>query len=59
MLKNILIILISSFLLLTCSNKDEIELSSQLSEEEKVAAVYAEAVEALNRGDAFYAAKKI
>ena len=58
MLKNILIILISSFLLLTCSNKDEIELSSQLSEEEKVAAVYAEAVEALNKGDAFYAAKK-
>jgi len=58
MLKNILIILISSFLLLTCSNKDEIELSSQLSEEEKVAAVYAEAVEALNKGDAFYAARK-
>ena len=58
MLKNILIILISSFLLLACSNKDEIELSSQLSEEEKVAAVYAEAVEALNKGDAFYAAKK-
>ena len=59
MLKVILILIISSFLFFGCSNKKkDADISSQISEEEKVAAVYAEAVDALNKGDAYYAARK-
>ena len=59
MLKIISTLLISSFLLLACSGKKkEADLASKVTDEEKVAAVYAEAVEYLNKGDAFYAAKK-
>ena len=58
MLKGFLILLLSVFLLLACSKKDNTKIASQLTDEEKVVAIYAEAVEALKVGDAYFAGKK-
>ena len=58
MLKGLLILLLSIFLLFSCSKKNNEELVSEPSEEELVLDIYAEAVDALKKGDAFYAAKK-
>ena len=58
MFKVFLILLLSVFLLLACSKKDNTEIVSEPTEKEMVADIYQEAVEALNKGDAFYAAKK-
>ena len=57
MLKIFLIFLLSVFLLFSCSKKN-VEIASKLTEEEFVVSLYAEAVEALKRGDAYYAGKK-
>ena len=57
MFKIFLIFLLSVFLLFSCSKKN-VEIASKLTEEEFVVSLYAEAVEALKRGDAFYAGKK-
>ena len=57
MLKIFLIFLLSVFLLFSCSKKN-VEIASKLTEEEFVVSLYAEAVEALKKGDAFYAGKK-
>lgn len=51
----ILLLLTSSF---SCSKKEKARMISQPTEEETVIAIYAEAVEALKEGDAFYAGKK-
>ena len=58
MFKVFLILLLSVFLLLACSKKDNTEIVSEPTEKEMVVAIYAEAVDALKEGDAFYAAKK-
>ena len=58
MFKNLLILLLSTFLLFSCSKKDKQEMISKPSDEEIGKSIYAEAVEALKEGDAFYAAKK-
>ena len=58
MFKVFLILLLSVFLLLACSKKSNKEIVSEPTEKEMVVAIYAEAVDALKKGDAFYAAKK-
>jgi len=58
MFKVFLILLLSVFLLLACSKKDNTEIVSEPTEKEMVVAIYVEAVDALKKGDAFYAAKK-
>jgi len=58
MFKFFLILLLSVFLLLACSKKDNTEIVSEPTEKEMVVAIYVEAVDALKKGDAFYAAKK-
>jgi outer membrane protein assembly factor BamD len=57
MLKNILTLLLSIFLLLSCSKNNQ-QLISEISDEEKAENIYADAVEALKKGDAFYAGKR-
>ena len=58
MFKNLLILLLSILLLFSCSKKDKKIIISEPTDEEKAISIYAEAVEALNKGDAFYAGKK-
>jgi len=58
MFKNLLILLLSVFLLLSCSKKNKETVISEPTDEEKAVSIYAEAVGALNKGDAYYAAKK-
>ena len=58
MFKNLLILLLSIFLLFSCSKKSSEKVISELTEQEIAMSIYAEAVEALKKGDAFYASKK-
>jgi outer membrane protein assembly factor BamD len=58
MLKNLLVLLLSIFLLLSCSKKDKKIIISETTDENKAVTAYAEGVEALKEGDAFYAGKK-
>tara|TARA_B100001964_G_scaffold233937_1_gene291883 strand:+ start:4160 stop:4990 length:831 start_codon:yes stop_codon:yes gene_type:complete len=58
MFKSFLILLLSIFLLFACSKKNTKEIIYQPTEEEVVVALYAEAVTALKRGEAYYAGKK-
>ena len=60
MYKVYLISILSIFLLFSCSSlkKSEKIIKSEPTEEEKVINIYIEAVDALKKGDAFYAAKK-
>jgi outer membrane protein assembly factor BamD len=59
MLKKFTILILTFFLLFSCSKKRVDEISNlKLSDEEKAIALYDEGVEALKLGDAFYAAKK-
>ena len=58
MFKVFLILLLSVFLLLACSKKDNTKIISEPDEREIVVSIYADAVEALKKGDAFYATKK-
>jgi len=58
MFKNLLILLLSIFLLFSCSKKNNTKIISEPTDEEKAVSVYIEAVEALKKGDAFYAGKK-
>ena len=58
MFKFFLILLLSVFLLFACSKRDNTEIVSVPTEKEMVVIIYAEAVEALKVGDAFFAAKK-
>ena len=58
MIKNLLILLLSIFLLFSCSKKNNKSVIAEPTDEEKAISVYAEAVEALKKGDAFYAGKK-
>jgi len=58
MFKSILILLLSFFLLFSCSKKNIEKVVSEPTEEEQITIIYREAVEALKKGDAFYAGKK-
>ena len=58
MLRNILILLLSVFLLFSCSKQNDQKVISEPTEQELALSIYAEAVEALKKGDAFYAGKK-
>ena len=58
MLKNLLILFLSIFLLFSCSKKNNQKVISEPTEEEIATKIYIEAVEALKEGDAFYAGKK-
>ena len=59
MFKGLLILFLSIFLLFSCSKKNnENFVSSEPSERELAVSAYSEAVEALQDGDAFFAAKK-
>jgi len=57
MFKKFLILLFTIFFLFSCS-KDKKEIIVEPTEEELASSIYSEAFEALNDGDAFYAAKK-
>ena len=58
MFKSFLILLLSVFLLYACSKKNSKEIIHQPTEEEAVVALYAEAVTALKKGDAYFAGQK-
>jgi len=58
MFKHYLILLLSLFLLFACSKKNNEIAKSQQTDDEIVIALYAEAVEALKKGDAYFAGKK-
>ena len=58
MLNNLLILLLSIFLLFSCSKKSNEKVISEPTEQEIAMSIYAEAVEALEKGDSFYASKK-
>ena len=58
MLKNLLILILSAFLLFSCGKKNKEEIISETDNEEIGKILYAEGVEALKEGDAFYAGKK-
>ena len=58
MFKKILIFVISSFLLFSCSKNEEVKIASETTNEAKAVTIYSEAIESLDNGDAFYAAKK-
>ena len=58
MFKNLLILLLSISLLFSCSKKNNTKIISEPTDEEKAVSVYIEAVDALKKGDAFYAGKK-
>jgi len=56
--KNLLILILFAFFLFSCGNKNKQEIISEPDNEEIGKILYAEGVEALKAGDAFYAAKK-
>ena len=58
MFRDLLILLLSVFLLFSCTKKNNEKEISQPTEEEKTLAVYTEAVDALKKGDAYFASKK-
>ena len=58
MFKGLIVSLLSLFLLFACTKKGNKEIVSEKTEEEMVIEIYADALEALKAGDAFYAGKK-
>ena len=59
MLKKLLILFLSIFLLFSCSKRNKQEnIASEPSDLEVAIGIYTEAMESLKEGDAFYAAKK-
>ena len=58
MFKSYLIFLFSVFLLFSCSKKENLKIDQEPTDEESMIAIYEEGVEALKKGDAYYAAKK-
>ncbi len=58
MFKNYLILLFSFFLLISCSGKKQKDIVLEPTEKEKASFIYSEGIEALKKGDSFYAAKK-
>ena len=58
MFKYLLILFLSLFLFSSCSKKNKDIIVSEPTDEEKAITIYAEAVEALDKGDAFFAGNK-
>jgi len=58
MFKNLIVFLFLVFFLFACSKKDNVEIKGQSTDEDMAVNIYAEALQALNDGDAFYAGKK-
>jgi len=58
MFKGLIVSLLSLFLLFACAKKDNKKIVSEETEEEKIIAIYTDALEALKIGDAFYAGNK-
>ena len=58
MFKKITILILAIFFLFSCSKKEKIEAQSDLSDEEMALNIYTEGLEALKKGDAFFASKK-
>jgi len=59
MYKKLFIILLASFLLFSCSKKSiKTKVEAENTDEAKAIEIYADGVEALDRGDAFYAGEK-
>ena len=58
MFKTYLILLFSAFLLFSCSKNENKAIVSEPTDEEIMLVIYSEAVEALKKGDAFYAGRK-
>jgi outer membrane protein assembly factor BamD len=58
MYKYLLILFLSLFLFSSCSKKNKDIILSETTDKEKAISIYADAVKALNKGDAFYAGNK-
>tara|TARA_B100001123_G_scaffold106120_1_gene123292 strand:- start:31 stop:864 length:834 start_codon:yes stop_codon:yes gene_type:complete len=59
MFKSFLVLLLSFFLLFSCGNRNKKDvLQEEETDKAKAATIYAEAVDSLNTGEAYYAAKK-
>jgi len=58
MFKQLLILLLTISLLLSCSKKNKQNVIVEPSDQKKAISIYSEAVEALKEGDAYYAGKK-
>ena len=58
MFKNFFILFLTVLLLFACSKKDNAKVVSEPTDEERAVEIYSEAVEALKKGDAFFAGKK-
>jgi len=58
MFRNLLVLLLSTFLLFSCSKEKKEEVISEPTNEEQGQILYQEAVQSLKEGDAFYAGKK-
>ena len=58
MFKNFFILFLTVLLLFACSKKDNAKVVSAPTDEERAVEIYSEAIEALKKGDAFFAGKK-
>jgi len=58
MFKSLLILLLSIFLLFSCSKKNNQKVLSEPTDADRAVEIYAEAVSSLKEGDSFYASKK-
>jgi len=58
MFKTYLILLLSFFLVFSCTKNEKVSIDQEASDEDLMIILYAEAVEDLKKGDAFYAGKK-
>ena len=58
MFKKLLFLILLTSLLFGCAKKNDKEVTAEPSDEEVMVLMYQDAVEALNRGDAFYASNK-
>ena len=58
MFKNFFILFLTVLLLFACSKKDNAKIVSEPTDEERAVEIYSEAIEALKKGDAFFAGKK-
>ena len=58
MSKKLIFLFLSIFLIFSCSKKEDVKISSESNREERATDIYYEALEALKKGDSFYARKK-
>ena len=58
MFKTYLILLLSFFLVFSCTKNEKVSIDSKASDEDLIIVLYTEALKSLKEGDAFYAGKK-